>query len=85
MASGGTTDIELFVSFLEDQVRSGRSDLSPEQSVEEFRVYRESLIRFQDDSRESIEESASGKAQAIDVDALKSRVIERLANQGIKE
>ena len=85
MASTGNTDIEQFVTFLEDQVRSGRSDLSPEQSVEEFRVYQESLAQFQSDSQASIEESASGRSQAIDVDQLKARVVKRLADRGVKE
>ena len=73
-------EIQAFYEFLGR--RMDDPAITPERSVQEFRVYQEELRRAQGELRASHEEFRRGKAKPLDVDALMERVRSRLARQG---
>ncbi|MBC8350903.1 MAG: hypothetical protein H8E66_02890 [Planctomycetes bacterium] len=83
MATGIPQDeILAFYDFLGRRIQQIGDSLSPEQSVQEFRLYQEELNRFIEETQLAIEQSKRGESLPLDVDALMQRVKDRLAKSG---
>lgn len=67
-----------FYDFLGHRLENGGEDLTPELSVQEFRLYQQELRRFIDQTQPAIAESERGESKPFDVDALMERVRARL-------
>jgi hypothetical protein len=83
MATGIPQDeIHVFYDFLGRRIERISGSLSPEESVQEFRLYQEELNRFVEETKSAIEQSQRGESRPLDVDALMQRVKDRLAESG---
>ena len=83
MATGIPQDeIHAFYSFLGRRIEQLGGTLSPEESVQEFRLYQEELNRFIEETQPAIVQSDHGESRPLDVGALMQRVKDRLANSG---
>jgi hypothetical protein len=71
-----------FYRFLGLRLENGETDVTPEQSVHEFRLYQQELRRFLEQTQSSIAESERGESKPLDVDALMQRVRTRLTLEG---
>jgi len=71
-----------FYRFLGLRLENGETDVSPEQSVREFRLYQQEVRRFLDKTQPAVEESERGESKPLDVDALMQRVHARLTTAG---
>ena len=78
-------DIHAFFVFLERRIQIGGSELTTEQSVQEFRAYQEELQRFVAETEPAVEHSERGVSKPLDTNAVMQRVRERLANEGITD
>jgi len=85
MAAQLPSEIESFHRFLTEQLERGEVSLSPEASVEAFRAYQRDLERCRDEIRPALERSVRGESEPLDIEALKVRVTERLADKGITD
>ena len=86
MATGTPqTDIDAFCDFLGRIRQNGIHDLSPEDSVRQFRAYQEELKKFREDTEVSLEQSRRGESKPLDDEAFMSRVWKRLAEEGITD
>jgi len=74
-------ELSAFHLFLGRQLEVG-GDLSPEESVREYRAYQEEAKRLNEQIQSSID---SGEAKPLDREALMKRVQSRLAEKGIVE
>ena len=74
-------ELRLFHDFLGRRIENGGPNLTPEESVREFRIYQEELARFRQTIATSREQATRGEAKPLDVDALMERVNKRLAAQ----
>ena len=74
-------EIHAFYDFLGRRIEKASSPLSPEESVQEFRLYQEELNRFIEETQPAIEQSKRGESRPLDVDALMQRVQNRLATE----
>lgn len=79
------TDSRSFYQFLGQRIEHGASELSPEQSVAEYRAYQNEVQRFLKESQPAFDEAARGEAKELDHDALLARVRTRLAAKGISD
>ena len=79
MASVQTSEFGDFCDFLTQLRDRGASDLTPEQSVQEFRDHQEKLRRWNDRNAKSAAQAAAGLAKPVDLDAMMTRVDGRLA------
>lgn len=79
-ADVSVNEIQAFYEFLGR--RMDDPAITPEQSVQEFRVYQEELRRAQAELRASHDEYRRGRAKPLEVDALLERVRTRTALQG---
>jgi len=83
MATGIPQDeIHSFYDFLGRRIEKVGGSLSPEESVQEFRLYQEELNRFVEETNAAIEQSQRGESRSLDVDALMQRVKDRLTKSG---
>ena len=82
-ASVAENEIHSFYDFLGSRIHTG-AEITPEESVREFRAYQQELKRAQAELRESHEEFTQGKALPLDVDSLMNRVRSRMADDGAK-
>ena len=73
--------IQAFYHFLGRRLNDGDADLTPEQSVREFRLYQEELDRFLRETEPAAAQSQRGETRPLDVDAVMLRVRERLRGQ----
>ena len=71
-------DIQAFYDFLGRRLDRGE-DLTPEQSVREFRAYQEELQRFLRESESAFAHAQNDEGRELDVDAIMVRVAKRLA------
>jgi hypothetical protein len=79
-------DMQSFYEFLGRRLQGGGAgDLTPEQSVREFRAYQTELARFKEETQPALEQSARGESKPLDLDALMKRVRARLADDGIAD
>ena len=82
MTSGAAqTEIQSFYEFLGRRIRNGGKDLSPEETLREFRAYQRELERFIQDTQPAIEQSQRGESRPLDVDAVMARVEKRLTEE----
>ena len=80
MATGIPQDeISVFYGFLGRRIEQGGRSLSPEESVQEFRLYQQELKQFLEETQPAIQQSERGESRTLDVDALMQRVQARLA------
>ena len=75
-------DIHSFYEYLGRRIERGERELSPEESVREYRAYREELQRFMAESQSSFAQAKRGEHGPIDVDAVMERVSKRLSEKG---
>lgn len=80
-AGSSTNEIVAFHDFVGTLVRTGRHDLSPEESVSEFRAYQQQLAQFRADNQVAVNQSERGESKALDVAALLDRVQTRIAEE----
>lgn len=73
-----STEIHSFYEFLGRRIEVGGQELSPEQSVQEYRLYREEVERFIRETKNSI---ASGPAEPLDHDAVRKNLADKDAGQ----
>ena len=82
-ASLPASDFREFCDFVVRMRDSGAPDLTPEQSVAQFREDQEKLRHWHERNAISMEQARRGEAKPLDVEAVWSRVKERLAQEGI--
>jgi hypothetical protein len=70
--------IQAFYQFLGRRLNGENADLTPEQSVREFRLYQEELARFLRETESAAAQSQRGQTRPLDVDAVMLRVQQRL-------
>ncbi len=86
MATGIPQDeMRSFHEFLGRRLENDGTEITPEESVREFRIYQEELRRFIADTQPALEQSRQGESKPLDIDALMDRVRARLAEQGITD
>lgn len=85
MASVHNSDFGEFCEFVSQLREHGSNDVTPEQSVQEFRERQEKLRRWNERNAESIVQAEQGKAGPLDLDGLLSRVETRLGQRGTAE
>jgi len=73
--------IQTFYQFLGRRLDGGDADLTPEQSVREFRLYQEEVARFLRETEPAAAQSRRGDTRPLDVDAVMLRVQQRLRQQ----
>ncbi|HUG66811.1 MAG TPA: hypothetical protein VMM76_03600 [Pirellulaceae bacterium] len=71
-------EIHAFYHFLGRRIENPSAPLSPEESVQEFRLYQQELNRFIEETQPALEQSERGESRPLDVDALMQRVRNRL-------
>lgn len=82
MSTGSSSnEIVAFHDFVGALLQTGRNDLSPEETVSEFRAYQQELAKFQADNQLAIEQSERGESKPLDVAALIDRVQTRIADE----
>lgn len=82
MSTGSpSNEIVAFHDFVGALLQTGRNDISPEETVSEFRAYQQELSRFQADNQIAIEQSERGESKPLDVAALVDRVQARIAEE----
>ena len=77
MATDASNDVHAFYQFLGERIETGRSPVTPEESVAEYRAYRDELDRVRAELEQSRQEYLQGKAKPLDVDKLMERVLTR--------
>ena len=75
-------EIHAFYDFLGRRIQLVGGSLSPEESVQQFRLHREELNRFIEETQPAIEQSKRGESRPLDIDGLTQRVKDRLAKSG---
>ncbi len=85
MATQLPSELESFHRFLTEQLERGEPSLSPEQSVEAFRAYQRDLERCWEDIRPALQRSVRGESEPLDIEELKARVTQKLADRGITD
>jgi len=81
MASVPSSDFSEFCEFVTHLRNEGSVDVTPEQSVQEFRLRQEQLQRWNERNAASIEQAAAGEAKELDFDDLMERVERRARDQ----
>ena len=77
------SEIQAFYDFLGGRI-SAAPEISPEESVREFRAYQQELKQARSELQKSHEEFTQGKAKPLDLDSLMNRVRSRMADDGAK-
>lgn len=75
-------DIKAFYQFLGERISGETTGLTPEQSVEDFRVYQNDVERLRKQLEPSIEQANRGESKPLDVEATIERVTQRLRDRG---
>lgn len=78
-------ELEAFRAFVDHELGNGTSCSTVDELVAKFRDYQQDLDRFRKETESALEESARGESKPLDVDALKDRVVERLAEEGVTD
>lgn len=81
MASVPSSDFAEFCEFVAHLRNEGSVDVTPEQSVQEFRLRQEQLQRWNERNAASIEQAAAGEAKELDFNGLMERVERRVRDQ----
>ena len=85
MTAQTPSDIQAFHQFLTVQIGNGGCNMTPEESVAEFRRYQEDLKRFKQEIQSALGQLDQGEGREIDFDHLEQQVTERLAEEGITD
>ncbi len=86
MASQVPTELESFHRFLTEQLERGGKDLSPEESLNAFRVCQRELARLKQDIQPAVQRSLrGGGGRELDYDAFEQDGARGLAEKGITE
>jgi len=85
MATVSSSDFSQFCDFVIQIRNSGAADLTPEQSVQKFREEQEKLRIWNERNAIAQEQTRRGEAKPLDLDAVMSRVRQRLAERGITD
>ncbi len=75
------TQLEAFYQFLGRRLQDGGEEVTPEDSVREFRFYQEELEKLNRETQPALEERLRGEGRPLDVEGLMGRVAQRLANE----
>ncbi|MBL9163479.1 MAG: hypothetical protein JNL18_12150 [Planctomycetaceae bacterium] len=78
MASVQNSDFGEFFEFVSHLREHGANDVTPEQSVQEFRDHQEKLRQWNERNSKSATQAAAGLAMPVDLDAMMTRVDARL-------
>jgi len=81
MASVPSSDFADFCDFVTHLREEGGVDVTPEQSVQEFRERQEQLRRWKERNAASIRQAAAGEAKELDFDGVMERVERRARGQ----
>ncbi|MGH7202214.1 MAG: hypothetical protein ACREJB_16535 [Planctomycetaceae bacterium] len=79
------TELQAFHRFLDQKLKDGKTELSPEESVAAFRAYQRDLERLRRDIQPALDQIARGEARPIDFDEFIRKGRERLAEEGITD
>ena len=82
MSSVSSSEFAAFCDFVVRIHASGASDLTPEQSVEEFRAEQEKLRVWNERNAIAAEQTRQGDYRPLDVEALLARVEDQLTDHG---
>ena len=74
-------EIELFYNYLGRRIADDGGDITPEDSVQEFRAYQAELQRFVEETHHAEQQSNNGEAKPLDLEALKQRVDSRVESR----
>lgn len=85
MTTQSSTELESFHRFLTEQLQGGYAELSPEESVKAFRAYQDDLQRLRQDVRPALQRSLQGESEPLDIEDVKARGRQRLAEKGITD
>jgi hypothetical protein len=85
MATEPQNELELFHRFLSEQLQTGGSDLSPEDSVKAFRARQRESSRLNKEIQPAVQRFKRGEGRELDYEAVKDQVTRRLADKGITE
>jgi hypothetical protein len=80
-----SNEFSQFCDFIVQLRDAGAQDVTPEQSVEEFRREQEKLRVWHERNAISQEQARRGEAKPLDLDAIMTRVRKRLAEHGITD
>jgi len=82
MATQTPSEIELFHTFVSQQLAAGRTSGSIDNAIEEFRRYQRELSDLKAKLRNAESESQRGESGPFDAAATKQHVRDRLSNHG---
>jgi hypothetical protein len=85
MATQIPTELESFHRFLTEQLKSGGTNLSPEESLEAFRAYQRDLERCREDVRPALQRSLRRESEPLDIEDIKARGRQRMQEKSITE
>lgn len=68
MSTDVSTELESFQYFLALQLKHGRKDLTPEETVERFRAYQRDLEQLKHEIEPAIEQCDRGEAEPLDIE-----------------
>lgn len=77
-----STDFDAFCDFVVKIKQQGAENLTPEQSVAEFRDYQQKLRLWNERNELSQQQADRGEAEPLDDQAVLSRLRQRLAREG---
>lgn len=75
-------DLQLLYEYLGRRLANGGAEITPEDSVQEFRAYQAELQQFVEQTKHAQQQSENGEATPLDLEALRERVRQRAANEG---
>ena len=75
-----SNDFNAFCDFLSALQSNGDCDLTPEQTVVQFRAYQEKMRIFQERNQTAMEQSRQGLSKPLDIEAVLDRVEHRVAS-----
>ncbi len=79
------SELREFYRFLAGQLQAEDSTLTPQQSVEAFRVYQRDLDRLKKDIQPAVQRFEAGEGRELDYETIKQEVTERLAERGVTD
>jgi hypothetical protein len=79
------TELEEFHRFIGRHLQNGRTTLTVDQSVGEFRAYMEELEHCREAIRPALEASLRGESEPLNMQVIIDRVTERLRKEGVPE
>ncbi len=85
MATETASDLEAFHAFVGTQLAQGNRRMTPPEAVAAFDAYRRDVEKLNEALRPAFEEYQRGECGPMDWEALKVRVRDRLAREGIVE